>query len=241
MLPDVRVYDENIFEQLLCLPEFQPEYVTEESKMRTELYLQENQRKQASQNLSKEDFLKQCCYKIRVKPMEPFETNRVTELIGRTNQLNTSIKRYNKDEVIAMLSDSSFDIFTTHVSDKFGDYGLVGVCIARRINGKMYEIDTMLFSCRAMSRGVEDYVLSTILSSAGNEGFAEAIIRFRKSEKNTGMQTILTNNGFTETSTINHLINYSFDLTCQQINPLPSWFSDMAPSQTATSSQPALS
>ncbi len=234
MLPDVRVYDENIFEQLLQMPEFQPEYVTKESKKRTDFYVQEDKRKQASRNLSKEDFLKQCDYKIKVKRMEPFETNRVTELIGRTNQLNTSIKRYSKDEVIAMSNDSSFDIFTVHVSDKFGDYGLVGACIARRLDGRLCEIDTLLFSCRVMSRGVEDFVLSTVLANIKDDGFSEVVIRFQRGEKNAGMQTILTNNGFTETGTLNHLISYSFDLTSREINPLPSWFSDMAvPESTA--------
>jgi hypothetical protein len=54
------------------------------------------------------------------------------------------------------------------------------------------------------------------------------------------MQTILTNNGFTETGTLNHLISYSFDLTGRQINPLPSWFSDMATPESSAP-QPVLS
>ncbi len=51
MLPEVRVYDENIFESLLYMPEFQPEQITYESKKRTRFYFEENNRKQAQGNV----------------------------------------------------------------------------------------------------------------------------------------------------------------------------------------------
>jgi predicted enzyme involved in methoxymalonyl-ACP biosynthesis len=91
-----------------------------------------------------------------------------------------------------------------------------------------------------MSRGVEDFVLSTILANTKDDGFSEVVIRFQRGEKNAGMQTILTNNGFAETGTLNHLISYSFDLTGRQINPPPSWFSDMATPESSAP-QPVLS
>lgn len=171
ILPEVSVYDENIFERLLYMPEFQPENITSESKNRTRYYLQEKQRTELQRDTKdKEQFLKDCDFSISVKLMEPFEISRVAELIQRTNQLNTSIKRYSQDQIVSFSKNPGCDVFVVHVSDKFGEYGLVGVCIAFK-NGSTYQIDTLLFSCRVMSKGVEDYTLTSILNYAKAQNF----------------------------------------------------------------------
>ena len=236
VLPEVRVYDENIFEQLLYLPEFQPEFVTRESKDRTKFYIQETRRQQAQGTLARFDFLEQCQFKIGIEKMQPYEVDRVTELIQRTNQLNTSIRRYTKDQIISFNQDRGCDIFVVHVSDKFGDYGLVGVCIAFRRND-VYEIDTLLFSCRIMSRGVEDYTLTTVLDFAREEGFDRVMVRFTKGPKNDQMRTILSNNNFVESTSESDCVVYSFDLKRQQSKHLPEWFS---PIQSAVGKPPVL-
>jgi FkbH-like protein len=227
MLPDVKVYDENIFEQLLYMPEFQPEFITEESKNRTEFYIQENQRNRIQDNLTRDEFLEQCRFEIAVTKMQPYEVDRVTELIQRTNQLNTSIKRYTKEQIISFSRNPNCDIFVTNVSDKFGDYGLVGICLAFRKND-IYEIDTLLFSCRVMSKGVEDYTLTAVLDRAGKENFNRATLRFKKGPKNDHMRAILTKNNFIQSDTMEDYEVYSFDLKQQQIKPLPKWFTQAA-------------
>lgn len=229
MLPDVRVYDENIFEQLLYMPEFQPEFITEESKNRTTLYIQENRRKKVQGNLAREDFLEQCDFKIEVAKVQPYETDRVTELIQRTNQLNTSIKRYTKEQIISFNRDPNCDIFAVNVADKFGDYGLVGVCLAFR-KDDIYEIDTLLFSCRVMSKGVEDYTLTTVLNHAKDDNFSNVILQFKKGPRNEQMQAILSKNNFIESPSEGDLVTYSFDFSRQQIKPLPKWFAAAEPS-----------
>ena len=224
MLPDVSVYDENIFERLLYMPEFQPENITSESKKRTKYYLQENQRT-AIQHLAKdkEQFLKQCDFNINVKPMESFEISRVTELIQRTNQLNTSIKRYSQDQIVSFSKKPDCEIFVVHVSDKFGDYGLVGVCIAFK-NESIYQIDTLLFSCRVMSKGVEDYTLTSLLNHAKTQNFKCVTLQFHQGPKNNQMKTILENNYFTQSTSDEQSVTYCFDMTRQQIKPYQNWF-----------------
>ncbi len=224
MLPDVSVYDENIFERLLYMPEFQPENITSESKNRTKYYLQENQRTAVQHSIKdKEQFLKQCDFNISVKPMESFEISRVTELIQRTNQLNTSIKRYSQNEIVSFNNNPDCDIFVVHVSDKFGDYGLVGVCVAFKNEG-IYQIDTLLFSCRVMSKGVEDYTLTSILNHAKTQNFKCVTVQFHQGPKNNQMKTILENNCFTQSASDEQSLTYRFDLTGQQIKPYQNWF-----------------
>jgi FkbH-like protein len=237
MLADVRVYDENIFEQLLYLPEFQPEFITEESRKRTTFYIQESQRKQVQGTLRKDEFLQQCQFNISVEKMQPYQVDRVTELIQRTNQLNTSIKRYTKEQIVSFRRDQNCDIFAVSVCDKFGDYGLVGVCIGFRRND-IYEIDTLLFSCRVMSKGVEDYTITSVLNLAKAENFDKVLLRFKKGPKNEQMKTILSNNNFVESAVDGDYLVYSFDLKSQQIKPFPKWFSHVQPD---TKKEPVLS
>ena len=234
MLPEVRVYDQNIFEKLLYMPEFQPEFVTKESKKRTKFYIQENRRKQAQNSSSSEGFLEQCNFAITVDKMQPYQVDRVSELIQRTNQLNTSIKRYTKEKIIAFSREQNCDIFTVNVSDKFGDYGLVGVCIGFH-RDDVYEIDTLLFSCRIMSRGVEDYTLTSVLNHAKEKNFGKVILRFEKGPKNEQMRTILSNNNFFEFEDNDNSVIYGFNLQQQQIKSLPKWFSS-AKQNTGTKS-----
>jgi len=228
MLPDVRVYDQNIFEQLLYLPEFQPEFITDESRNRTKYYIQQENRIQARGTMARDEFLGQCRFNISIEKMQPYEVDRVTELVQRTNQLNTSIKRYTKEQIIAFGRDPDCDIFTANVSDKFGDYGLVGVCIAFH-QEDFYEIDTLLFSCRVMSKGVEDYTLTSVLNYARSQNFDRVALRFREGSKNDQMRTILSNNNFIEAAADGDSVVYSFDLKQQQIKSFPKWFSAVQP------------
>jgi FkbH-like protein len=236
MLPEVRVYDQNIFEKLLYMPEFQPEYVTNESKKRAAFYIQENQRRQARKinSKSRDEFLEQCNFVIDIEKMQPYQMDRVCELIQRTNQLNTSIKRYTKEQVIAFSHENDCDIFTVTVSDKFGDYGLVGVCIGFH-RQDVYEIDTLLFSCRIMSRGVEDYTLTSVLNYAKEKRFGKVILRFEKGPKNDQMRTILSNNNFAEFEDNGSSVVYGLNLQQQQIKSLPKWFSSTQSNSTRES------
>ncbi len=231
MLPDVRVYDQNIFEQLLYLPEFQPEFITNESKNRTKFYVQDTERKEFQSMLTREEFLRQCRFKIKVEKMQPYQVDRVTELIQRTNQLNTSIKRYTKNQIIFYSQNRNCDIFTVSVSDKFGDYGLVGVCIGFH-KSNIYEIDTLLFSCRVMSKGVEDYMLTSVLNYAGTNNFDKVVLRFNQGPKNDQMRAILSDNNFVESVVDDEQLVYSFDLKQQQIKPFPEWFPSLQPDTT---------
>ena len=210
------------------MPELQSEFITEESRDRTKFYIQENNRRQVKNTFSKEQFLRQCNFKINIKQMQPYEVNRVTELIQRTNQLNTSIKRYSQSQIISLSHNANCDILTVYVSDKFGDYGLVGVCIALR-QQNIYEIDTLLFSCRVMSKGIEDYALNSILKYAADKDFDEVILKFNKGPKNNQLRAVLKNNHFVESSENEDFIVYSFNLNQQHIKPPPNWFSQTQP------------
>ena len=81
------------------------------------------------------------------------EQARIYELIQRANQLNFTKIRSSEEEVTMMLSDPTYNCGTVWVSDRFGDYGMVGFYAVK--DGKAIHF---LFSCRTIGMGIEQYV-----------------------------------------------------------------------------------
>ena len=98
----------------------------------------------------------------------------------RTNQFNTTAIRRSEADLQALLA-AGHEIYTAEVSDRFGDYGLVGVMIVRPEDGGLY-LDSMLLSCRALGRGVEHKMLAWLGERAAMD--ANVVIPFRGTERN---------------------------------------------------------
>jgi FkbH-like protein len=117
--------------------------------------------KEASKQLfigSNEDFLRQSDIKITIGPLssEDPETERVLDLINRTNQLNFTKVRYPAGyaSLIQYLTKGSLKNIKIYASDKFGNYGLIGfVSLDESLTVRHF-----LFSCRVLDLGIEKVV-----------------------------------------------------------------------------------
>lgn len=111
-------------------------------------------RKDFSDNLS---FLYSTHTKVEIHKNCFDELDRIHELILRTNQLNYTKKRINKDELKSIIEDKNVDCGYVTVNDSFGDYGIVGFyALAGR------RLEHFLFSCRAIGQGVEQWVYANL-------------------------------------------------------------------------------
>src|SRR5262249_32599575 len=97
------------------------------------------------------------------------ELGRVSQLTLRANKLNFTTRRRSESEIRHLLRDSRRRCLVTKVTDRFGDYGLVGVVIFET-NEDRFEIDTCLRSCRAFGKGVEHQILWELARIAEHEG-----------------------------------------------------------------------
>jgi predicted enzyme involved in methoxymalonyl-ACP biosynthesis len=86
-----------------------------------------------------------------------------------------------------------------HAADRFGDYGLVGVCaMARPTPEGVVAIDTLLMSCRALGRGVEDAFLHAMASVAAGAGGVSMRAPLVAGPRNAQVATFLARQGFEE-------------------------------------------
>jgi FkbH-like protein len=157
--------------------------VSDEDAERTELYKRNARRNSAErESVTYSDFIKSLNLVVDVKHIQPGELARASQLTLRTNQFNLSTVRRTekqlKDEVKAGL-----ECLTVDVSDRFGDYGLVGL-ILFSIDDKTLNIETFLLSCRTLGRGVEYRMLSKLINIARYKKLEFVQFNYVKSDKN---------------------------------------------------------
>jgi acyl carrier protein len=79
---------------------------------------------------------------------------------------------------------------TVRVSDRFGDYGLVGVALYQVAND-LLDVDSVLLSCRALGRGVEHQLLREIGKRAQAAGVSNIQLNYAPTAKNTPAREFL--------------------------------------------------
>ncbi len=136
--------------------------ITAEDRKRTELYQQQLQR-QAFQQTSAtlEGFLAALQLQVHIAPLEEAQLDRVAQLTQRTNQFNCSTIRRTESELQRFCLEAKAGCLVINVSDRFGDYGLVGAILFTE-NQEDLEVDTFLLSCRVLGRGVEYQMLARL-------------------------------------------------------------------------------
>ena len=155
-LPQVRIYQDTEINNLLNYPEFDVP-VTEESKKRRSYYLVDQQRSQVAESFSGDyaSFLKSCDINLTIfTPKDKNTVGRCYELIQRTNQLNLSSRRYDKESFNEILINDKYLKFAFDCSDKFGSYGIVGFCIVEK-GDEYYKIHDFVISCRVAQKMIE--------------------------------------------------------------------------------------
>jgi len=159
--------------------------VTEEDRNRNTYYAQGRQfgaEMRGTSNL--EQFMANLDLSVRIAPLTPDRIPRVAQLTQRTNQFNFTGLRRSESGIQQLIDGGAQECFTVDVSDRFGDYGLVGVMIVAK--DPDLHLDTFLLSCRALGRGVEHRMMAFLA------GFGATVVaRLIPTKKNEPAQQFL--------------------------------------------------
>lgn len=170
---------------LNTLPYFPSEAITDEDKMRGNLYVTERLRREEEKTFeNKEDFLKSLSLQLDFAEDDRTALPRLSQMTGKTNQFNIDKKEMSEDDLRALMDNPNHRVFHAKLSDKFGDYGIVLLGVAQ-LQGDTWHIPSLLMSCRAFGRGIEHAFLSLIAQKAREAGAEKITISFTSSEKNT--------------------------------------------------------
>jgi amino acid adenylation domain-containing protein/FkbH-like protein len=159
--------------------------ITEEDRKRTAFYRENRERDRFRQEApTLEKFLAGLELKINISPLTPGQLPRVAQLTQRTNQFNCTTLRRSEDQIRQLSTSGELECLTVSVSDRFGDYGLVGAMMYRATPDAL-SVDTFLLSCRVLGRGVEHNMLRRLGEVARARGISRVDVKFVPSKKNS--------------------------------------------------------
>lgn len=170
--------------------------LTKEDIERGEMYAGKRKREALERSAeSIEDFLRTLDLKVKIQPVNDFDTPRIVQLIGKTNQFNLTTRRYTDAEVRQFREDKDAIVYSMAVSDKFGDEGVVGVAIVK-IRENDWWIDSFLMSCRVIGRSAETALLARIVKDARAAKAKRIIGEYIPTKKNPPAADLFERHGF---------------------------------------------
>jgi FkbH-like protein len=184
---------------LLACPMLERLAITAEDRARGSYYVSQRERKSSEAAAgSLEEFYRSLEMKAEIVAVTPTTLARIAQLTQKTNQLNTTTKRYSESEVHAMAHDPAWSLFGVKIIDRFGDNGIVGVVFLRLEKPELI-IDTFLLSCRVIGRTVETMMLSHVCRIGIAAGCERVTGWFLPTKKNEPAARIYSSNGFVKT------------------------------------------
>ncbi|MEM9089168.1 MAG: FkbM family methyltransferase [Cyanobacteria bacterium P01_F01_bin.53] len=156
---------------------------TAEDKKRTALYQQNVQRESFRQEtLTFGDFLAGLNLTVSINAMTDETLPRASQLTQRTNQFNFTTIRSSESD-IQQLCQSGYECLVVDVSDRFGDYGIVGTMLFNTTDTDLL-VHSFMLSCRTLGRGVEYQMLAKLGEIAQAKGLAQVVVNYAPTAKN---------------------------------------------------------
>jgi FkbH-like protein len=197
-LPDVRVIGANPYltrRILLWSAETQVTSLTDESIKREDMVRSQIVREQERKSLSREEFFASLGCQIEfilISGSDQKEFTRVVELVNKTNQFNTTGRRWTAAEISSLIADGG-DVTAFRVRDRFTEYGLVGVLFS-----KNQEVLQFVMSCRVLGMDVElaavNYVVTLIRAKYGGGAVTASLV---ETKDNSPCRDVYMRAGFT--------------------------------------------
>ena len=190
--------------RLRCFWPFDTLSTTHEDTHRHQYYKENLRRKELQEKLPNwEAFIESLDIKLTIFVPTKEDAERISQLTYRVNQFNFSAKKFSVSEVLNVLESPTEEILAIHVSDKFGDYGLVGVVKFAVDHVRCFGITDFFLRCRVLGKGVEHKIVWQLAQIAEEKQCEFISISFKKASKNVPAEKFLTQLPIVSTETHN--------------------------------------
>ena len=167
-----------------------------EDAKKIEMYKSQAARNEARRSfVSIDDFLEALGLEMVVYKDDPSQTGRISQMTQKTNQFNLTTKRYTEGDISRFFKDSNCMVYSFSVADKFGEYGITGLCILN-IDGASAHIDTFLMSCRVIGRNLEIAFFDTIVNELKKSEVIQLEAAYFRTPKNGQVADLWDRIGF---------------------------------------------
>nr|WP_300836963.1 HAD-IIIC family phosphatase [uncultured Acetatifactor sp.] len=168
---------------------FEQAAVTSEDRQKTRQYA-ENAKRSAlkTQALDFASYLRQLAMEISRESPEA-NSERLTQLVNKTNQFNLTTKRYELSAMQGLLQDAGKRVYLYRVKDCFGDNGIVAAVIVD-LTEAVPMIDTFVMSCRVMGRNIENAIIEDIERELYRQGYTSLRAKYLPTAKNRPVENL---------------------------------------------------
>ncbi|MBF1100213.1 HAD family hydrolase [Solobacterium sp.] len=179
---------------------FEMTYLSEDDLKRNHMYQENIKRAKAQLTFSDYgEYLDSLEMKAVIKPFEDIYISRIAQLTNKSNQFNLTTKRYTQGELETITNDTHYLTLYGKLEDKFGDNGVVALCIGHLV-GKMCYIDLFLMSCRVLKRDMEYAMMDELIRRCKSKGISELRGYYYPTSKNKMVKEFYGELGFKKIS-----------------------------------------
>lgn len=166
--------------------------ISREDRERTQSYHNQARRREVQFKAADlTEFLNSLELVCEISELSNADISRVSQLTLRTNQFNSTTVRLSEADIRSKLANGHKAIWTVKVSDRFGDYGLVGAVIFEESENSLF-VESFMLSCRVLGRGVEYEILKELGKKALASDREFVSIDFVRTAKNVPILSFLT-------------------------------------------------
>ncbi len=185
-----------------CLAEagyFEAVAFTSEDRQRAEQYAANAEREALLASAqSMDDFLRGLEMSVVFGPFTAVDHARIVQLINKTNQFNTTTRRYTSEGIADLINLPSALTLQFRLLDRIGDNGLVSTMILRPTSEDegVLELENWVMSCRVFGRQLEFEAMNIAVEAARRRGAKAFIADYTATPKNHVISTLYQSLGF---------------------------------------------
>lgn len=194
--------------------------VTEEDKKRVISYKKRATiEKERGAAASLEDFYASLQMTLRLCPLDQGNSARAVQLSQKTNQFNSTTRRYSKAELDSIVQQGG-DVVVIGLADKHSAAENIGLIVLKPHPERSGWgiVDNYLLSCRVLGRGLEVAILHWALQRASERGWSGLGGLVIETDRNTPVRGIFGDAGFTKDAESAEWIKSTNDIAA-----LPAW------------------
>jgi FkbH-like protein len=184
---DVTCIDASEYQAFINQPGLNPRLITEDSKKRRLMYVQDVMRHTEENSLAgpSDKFLASLNMKLFISEAIEEDLQRAEELMLRSSQLNATGYVYSYNELSNFINSANHKLWICELTDNYGSYGKIGLALVELFEGH-WHLKLLVVSCRVISRGIGTMLLNHIMQLAKNNN-KTLLADFRKTDRNKMM------------------------------------------------------
>lgn len=169
------------------------------------------------ESASLDDFYASLKMTLHCEPLGAGNGQRAEQLCQKTNQFNTTTRRYDLRQLQA-LSASGADVVVLGLEDRLSELENIGLLILKPDPDAGGEVDSFLLSCRVLGRGLETAVLHWALHRAAQRHWRHLLGTIITTDRNLPARSVYREAGFAKSGR-----NGEWKAQTAELPTLPAW------------------